>query len=119
MNEQRATYSFGPLERRGLLGPVRAGQAAVIATSGVAAIIALDASPSALGVLMAAAVVAAALAATCVPIAGRTAEEWLPLTVAFRWRRLKRRPYTSAAPTAGNRARPAGRRGRLGGRLGG
>ena len=26
MSERRLTYSFGPLERRGLLGPVRAGQ---------------------------------------------------------------------------------------------
>ena len=36
MSERRLTYSFGPLERRGLLGPVRAGQAAVIASGGVA-----------------------------------------------------------------------------------
>ena len=51
MSERRLTYSFGPLERRGLLGPVRAGQAAMIAAGGVAGIAALDASPSALGVV--------------------------------------------------------------------
>ena len=62
MSERRLTYTFGPLERRGLLGPVRAGQAAVIASGGVGAIAALDASPSALGVLLAAALVAAAVA---------------------------------------------------------
>ena len=62
MSERRLTYTFGPLERRGLLGPVRAGQAAVIAAGGVGAIAALDASPSALGVLLAAALLAAAVA---------------------------------------------------------
>ena len=87
MSERRLTYAFGPLERRGLLGPVRGGQAAVIATGGVAGIVALDAAPSALGVLVAGALLAVALAMTCVPLGSRTAEEWLPLTLAFWWRR--------------------------------
>jgi hypothetical protein len=109
VSEHRTTYSFGPLERRGLLGPVRAGQAAVIAVSGVAGIAALDASPSALGALLAAALLAAALAASCVPVGGRTVEEWLPLTLAYWWR-LRRRRFASMVPTAGTRAsRPAER----------
>jgi hypothetical protein len=95
VSEQRLTYSFGPLERRGLLGPVRAGQAAVIAAGVVAAIAAVDASPSAVGVLVAGALVAATLATTYVPLAGRTAEEWLPLTWAFWWRRVRRRRFAS------------------------
>ena len=103
MSEQRLTYSFGPLERRGLLGPVRGGQAAVIAAGGVAGIAALDASPSPVGVLVAAALVAAALAASCLPIAGRTAEEWLPLTLAFWWRRVRHRRFASDVMTAGSR----------------
>ncbi len=111
MSESRLTYSFGPLERRGLLGPVRAGQAAVIATGGVAGIAALDASPSAVGVLVAGALVAVALAASCVPVGGRTAEEWLPLTLAFSWRRIRRRRFASGVTTAGTRT---GRRGLLG-----
>jgi Putative type VII ESX secretion system translocon, EccE len=105
------TYSFGPLERRGLLGPVRAGQAAVIAMGGVTGIAALDASPSALGVLLAGALLAAALAASCVPVGGRTAEEWLPLTLAFSWRRIRRRRFASGGMTVGTRV---GRRGLLG-----
>jgi hypothetical protein len=109
VSEHRITYSFGPLERRGLLGPVRAGQAGVIAVGGVAGIAALDASPSALGVLVAGALLAAALAATCLPIGGRTAEEWLPLTLAFWRRRVRRRRFTSGVTTAGSRL---GRRGR-------
>ena len=111
MSDRRLTYWFGPLERRGLLGPVRAGQAAVIAAGGVAGIAALDASPSALGVLAAGALLAVALAATCVPVGSRTTEEWLPLTLAFGWRRLGRRRFASAAATAGTRVRRAGPRG--------
>jgi hypothetical protein len=110
VSERRLTYTFGPLERRGLLGPVRAGQAAVIATGGVGAIAALDASPSALGVLLGAALVAAAVATTCLPLGGRTAEEWLPLTLAFWWRRLRRRRFASEVMAAGARV---GRRGLL------
>jgi hypothetical protein len=110
VTERRLTYSFGPLERRGLLGPVRGGQAAVIAAGGVGAIAALDASPSALGVLVAAALLAAALATTCVPLGGRTAEEWLPLTLAHWWRRIRRRRFASDVMSAGFRI---GRRGLL------
>jgi hypothetical protein len=109
VSERRLTYSFGPLERRGLLGPVRAGQAAVIATGGVAGIAALDASPSALGVLVAVALLSAALAATCLPVGGRTAEEWLPLTLAFWWWRLRRGRFASGVATAGTRADRPGR----------
>jgi hypothetical protein len=115
VSERRLTYTFGPLERRGLLGPVRAGQAAVIATGGVAGIVALDASSSALGVLVAGALLAVALAATCIPIGSRTAEEWLPLSLAFWWRRLSGRRFASGAPTAGarvGRAESRGLRGR-------
>ncbi len=111
MSERRLTYAFGPLERRGLLGPVRTGQAAVIATGAIAGIVTLDASASALGVLVAGALLAVALAATCVPIGRRTAEEWLPLTLAFWWRRFASRRFASAVPTAGARVGRAGARG--------
>jgi hypothetical protein len=96
------------LERRGLLGPVRAGQAGAIAAGGVAAIATLDAAPSAAGALDACALLAVALAMTCVPLAGRTAEEWLPLTLAFWWRRLRRRRWVSDVMRAGFGAAPRG-----------
>ncbi len=110
MSERRLTYSFGPLERRGLLGPVRVGQAAVIASGGVAGIAALDVAPSALGVLVAGALLGIALATACLPLGGRTAEEWLPLTLAFWWRRLRHGRFASDVMTAGSRV---GRRGLL------
>ena len=111
MSDHRVTYSFGPLERRGLLGPVRTGQAAIIAVSGMAGIAALDASPSATGALVALGLVAGALAASFAPVGGRTVEEWLPLTLAFWGRRLARRRFASDVVTAGAHAPAAGRLG--------
>ena len=47
MTGERLTYRFGPLERRGLFGQVRGGQAAAVATGAAAAIVVLDRAPSA------------------------------------------------------------------------
>ena len=49
----RLTYRFGPLERRGILGPVRRGQAAILAVGALLAIVVLDQSPTAGGALVA------------------------------------------------------------------
>ena len=43
------TYRFGPLERRGILGQLRAGQAAVVAAGAVLAIAILDREPTRAG----------------------------------------------------------------------
>jgi hypothetical protein len=104
MSDPRVTYTFGPLERRGLLGPVRAGQAAVVAAAGMAGIAAIDASPSAVGAVLALGLVAGALAASFAPVGGRTVEEWLPLTLAFWARRLARRRFASGVASAGGHA---------------
>jgi Putative type VII ESX secretion system translocon, EccE len=109
VTESPVTYTFGPLERRGILGPVRAGQAGLIAGGGLAAIIALDASPSAAGALVAAAAVTVALAVAFAPLGGRTLQEWLPVALAFAGRRLATRGWLrSTAATAGALARGAG-----------
>ncbi|MFZ0091120.1 MAG: SCO6880 family protein, partial [Solirubrobacteraceae bacterium] len=100
------TYSFGPLERRGILGPVRVGQAGLLAISGVVAIVALDVSPSAPGALLAAAVVAFGVALAFAPVAGRTAQEWLPVTATFAVRRLGTPRFRSPVITAGARIGP-------------
>ncbi|HEX4012091.1 MAG TPA: SCO6880 family protein [Solirubrobacteraceae bacterium] len=110
MTESRVTYAFGPLERRGILGPVRAGQAGLIAGGGLVAIVALDTSPSAAGALLGAAAVTVALAAAFAPLGGRTLQEWLPVALAFAGRRLGARGWSrSTAATAGGLARSAGR----------
>jgi len=109
VSESRVTYSFGPLERRGILGPVRAGQAGLIAGGGLAAILALNAAPSATGALVATTAVVVACALAFAPLGGRTLQEWFPVVLAFGGRRLGARGRSaSAAATAGALARSAG-----------
>ena len=110
MSEQRLTYAFGPLERRGLLGPLRAGQALLLAGGTLTAILILDASPSAGGALLAVLAVAAAAGASFAPVAGRTAQEWTPIAAAFAARAVTgRNRFDSATPMIGAVTRGLGR----------
>jgi hypothetical protein len=103
MTEPRLTYSFGPLERRGLLGSLRAGQALIMAFGLVLAITLLDLYPSPVGALGALLSVAAAGTASFVPLGGRSPEEWLPVAGAFVARRVTGRDrFRSAAPALGS-----------------
>ncbi len=102
----RRTYTFGPLERRGILGPLQAGQAGLVAGGALAAIVLLDASPSAGGAFLAALLLALALCAAFAPLGGRTVQEWAPVATVFALRRLRRRGrFLSSAPAAGMVAR--------------
>lgn len=102
MSPERLTYRFGPLERRGILGPVRAGQAAILATGGLLAILVLDRAPTATGVLLATALFGGMVVLAVAPLGRRTAEEWAPIAVAFavRWLRGRAR-FRSSLPTLG------------------
>jgi len=101
---ERLSYRFGPLERHGILGPIRAGQAGLIAASLVVALLALDHLPDAVGAFLGLATVAVATALTTVPTAGRTAEQWLPVLTGFTLRGIVGgRTYRSELPTAGVR----------------
>jgi Putative type VII ESX secretion system translocon, EccE len=101
---ERLFYRFGPLERHGILGPIRAGQAGLIAASLVVALLALDNLPNAVGAFLGLATVALATALTTVPAAGRTAEQWLPVLTGFMLRGIVGgRTYRSELPTAGIR----------------
>jgi hypothetical protein len=91
MTDGRQTYSFGPLERRGIFGAVRGGQVAVLATGALTAILVLDRSPSAGGAFMAVLACAVAGAAAFAPLSGRTLQEWAPVAMWFAGRRLRRR----------------------------
>lgn len=102
MTDARQTYSFGPLERRGIFGAVRGGQVAVLATGVLAAILVLDRAPSADGALMAMVACALATAAAFAPLGGRTLQEWAPVAVSFAGRRLCRRHrFRSPVPAIG------------------
>jgi hypothetical protein len=79
-----AAYVFGPLERRGLIGGLRAGQLALITAGVVALIFCLSAGATALGLALS----GVALALAFVPLRGHTADQWAPIAAAFWARRL-------------------------------
>ncbi len=102
MSRDRLTYTFGPLERRGLLGSIRAGQTACLATGALLAIGTLDSWPAVGGAILATLAFGACVTLAVWPIGGRTVHEWAPVAGSFLWRRgWRRNRFRSAAPTAG------------------
>ena len=112
MSERRPTYRFGPLERRGLLGPVARGQAAMLgARRSLLAIV--RARPRAVGGRRAAGAASCALAAAPLafaPLGGRTPSNGLPVALAFGVRRASAPAdrFRSPRPTAGTLRRRRG-----------
>jgi hypothetical protein len=105
VTEERLTYRFGPIERRGLLGQLRLGQAGVVAAGALAAIAILDREPSAAGAFLGMMGVGVSLAVAFAPVGRRTPEEWAPIVLSFAWRWARRRlRFRSRAPTAGTLA---------------
>lgn len=101
---RRTTYRFGPVERRGLLGPVRAGQALVVGAATLGAVGLIDLNPSSTGLVVAVLLVALAVATVVAPVAGRTPGGWAPVAGAFLLRHLhQRRGFRSCAPREGVR----------------
>jgi len=103
-------YRFGPLEQRSVIGPLRAGQVAVLALAALLGLGALYGLRSLPGMFVALLALTTASAAIFVPVGGRTAEEWAP--VALRWWLGGRRfghSYRSSAPGAGVGLDAAGR----------
>jgi Putative type VII ESX secretion system translocon, EccE len=104
VSSSRLTYCFGPLERRGILGPVRLGQALILGFGGLLAIILLDQAPTAGGALLAIVVFALTVAIAVTPIGSRTVEEWSPIVLAFAARKLTRQAgFVSPIPVRGFR----------------
>jgi hypothetical protein len=95
-------YRFGPLERRGLIGSLRPVQVVVIAASLAGGVVLMRSLSSGAGVFAALALVLAAAAFCFWPIAGRSAEEWLPIAGRFALQRARgRQRHVSPAPEAG------------------
>ncbi|MHB8659035.1 MAG: SCO6880 family protein [Solirubrobacteraceae bacterium] len=108
---ERLSYRFGPLERRGLLGPLRGGQAITVTAGAVVAIAVLDGSPSVMGALIALVAFLASVGTATLPVGRRTTEEWVPLLAHFAARRLRgAHRFRSSVPANGWRAPAAGRR---------
>ena len=99
------SFSFGPLERRGIVGGLRASQAAIIVIACAAAVIVVRALPSGRGLVLGALLIAAACAIAFIPVHGRTLEQWSPVLLG--WYLVRRRGddrYRSAVPMLGARA---------------
>ncbi len=102
MSEGRLTYRFGPLERRGLVGPFSLIQVATVAIALVAAVMLLDLAPSAGGALVGLILVLIAGALAAIPLGGRTPVQWLPVFVSHLLRGVTgRRRFRSPAPRIG------------------
>jgi hypothetical protein len=103
VSEDRLSYRFGPIERRGLLGPLRAGQVGCIGGALVLAVGLLDKVGGGVGVVMALLLIAAAAALISVPVAGRTVEQWTPVAFGFMSRGITGgRRFRSRVPTSGS-----------------
>ncbi len=104
MSSGRSTYRFGPLERRGLLGSVRAGQAVILAGSVSGGLILLDAVPTPGAALLVLLVLAGGASLAFVPFGRRGIDEWMPVLAAYLGRALRgRRRFRSPRPMAGIR----------------
>jgi hypothetical protein len=102
MSRERLTYRFGPLERRGLLGPLRLGQVAVVGASLLIGVELLDRVGGGAGVVAALLLLVAALGVTTAPISGRTVEEWAPVAASCGVRHLLwQHRFRARAPTSG------------------
>ncbi|MGC8463330.1 MAG: SCO6880 family protein [Acidimicrobiales bacterium] len=98
----RTRYRLGPLEQRGIVAGWRAGQLVTVALALVVAVGALRSRPSIGGAALAVLVVGAGVALACVPVRGRSAEQWVPLVGRYAWSGVGgRRRWTSPAPGAG------------------
>src|SRR5215216_1316452 len=97
-------YVFGPVAEGAALMGLRAAQVAVLAAGLLAALALLYLGGPGLGAFLALLAAGSAVGAAFVPIAGRTAEQWLPLLAHWGLRRLRGDTgYRSAAPSAGAR----------------
>jgi hypothetical protein len=99
-------YRFDPLEQRGVVGPLRAGQVVILALAAGLALAAVYLLPGFPGLASALALLGAAGAAVALPVEGRTVEQWAP--VALRWglrHGEERHGFRAALPFEGGGAR--------------
>ena len=112
----RLTYRFGPLERRGILGPLRASQAAALGVGVLLAIAVVDQAPSPPGALAAMVLLAGSAGLAFAPLASRSPVEWMPVVTMFAVRRVRRRRrvFRSPVPARGMSADRGSEAGSLG-----
>lgn len=95
-------YRFGPLEQRGVVGPLLPGQVAVLAIAAALGLAALYVLRDWTGLGVALLLVGAAGAAVLLPFQGRTLEAWAPIGIRWLLRSgEQKRGYRSQSPGAG------------------
>ncbi|MGH2974376.1 MAG: SCO6880 family protein [Solirubrobacterales bacterium] len=102
-------YRFGPLEQRGLIGPLGFGEVALLGALAALGLAALYVLQSWLGLVLALLFLGAGAASVTVPVAGRTPKDWAPL--ALRWvlgHGARQSGYRSASPGSGHRLSAGG-----------
>ena len=112
MSNTGQRYRFGPLERRGLIGSLRVPQVVAIALGLTGAVVLMRTLSGGAGIFSALALALGAIVFCFWPIAGRSAEEWLPVVTRHTARRARgQHRFVSGAPQAGvrpgNDGRPA------------
>jgi hypothetical protein len=103
-SEPHRSYRFGALERRAVVGPLRAGQVLVAGGAGIAALLSAYGIGGSLGLALALSILLGAAASLLLPVAGRSAQEWAPIAAGWAHRRAGGlNSYRSKAPSAGTR----------------
>lgn len=96
------SFSFGPIERRGIVGGLRIAQAAVLVVGSASAVVLVRSLTAGSGLTMGLIAVGLACLVALLPIRGRTLEQWTP--VALSWLALYargRQRYRSSLPGQG------------------
>src|SRR5262249_20306291 len=103
-------YRFGPLERRGVVGSLRASQVVVIGVCLSAGVVLMRTIATEIGIVFAVVLALTAILICFWPISGRSAEEWLPVVGRHVGRRARGQHQSlSPAPQAGVRHGEDGR----------
>jgi hypothetical protein len=77
------SFSFGPLERRGIVGGLRPAQAAVVIGACGVAVILVRSVSAGTGLALSLLVIASACLIAFAPVRGRTVEQWAPVLVSW------------------------------------
>jgi hypothetical protein len=96
-------FLFGPLEQRALLMGLRGEQVAVAGVTLLIVLAVMWSLPAPVNVAVAFLLAGSAAAVCFVPFAGRTVEQWTPVTLRWAWQRARgRHRYRSRLPSQGH-----------------
>jgi len=104
--EYSESFTFGPIERQGLVGSLRLSQAGILIVGCAIGVALVRALPAGRGLLLAIVVVGVACGIAFATVRGRTVEQWLPVIIG--WVLLRGRSghaYRSPQPSIGVTAR--------------